>query len=183
MQIVGRSEDYTSTDPALNPPIVEGQKNPMRRDTVQVPSMHSITLRVIADNPGAWLFHCTSLPSHWVKKVAHVLLTLLMLMQTGHIEWHLQAGLAVTFIEAPLQLQERAKSTFPQFIADQCTSQGIPISGNAAGHQDPFDLTGLPSGPYPQNNGWHGKGIGAMFGYVPLFSMFWCFPFDTREAD
>jgi len=63
MQIVGRSEDYTSTDPALNPPIVEGQKNPMRRDTVQVPSMHSVTLRVIADNPGIWFFHCLSLPS------------------------------------------------------------------------------------------------------------------------
>lgn len=68
MQIVGRSEDYTSSDPTLNPPIVEGQKNPMRRDTVQVPSMHSITLRVIADNPGVWLFHCTSLPSNQVQK-------------------------------------------------------------------------------------------------------------------
>ena len=67
MQIVGRSEDYTSTDPALNPPIVEGQKNPMRRDTVQVPSMHSATLRVIADNPGVWFFHCSSPLSNCAK--------------------------------------------------------------------------------------------------------------------
>lgn len=60
MQLVGRAEDYTSDDPALNPPLVEGQANPMRRDTVQVPSMNSVTLRVIADNPGVWFFHCTS---------------------------------------------------------------------------------------------------------------------------
>jgi len=92
-------------------------------------------------------------------------------MQTGHIEWHLQAGLAMTFIEAALQIQERAKGVFPQFITDQCTAQGIPVSGNAAGHSDPFDLTGLPSGPYPQNNGWHGKGIAAMFGCVAIFSI------------
>ena len=62
MQLVSRSEDYTSDDPALNPPLVEGQANPMRRDTVQVPSMHSVTLRVIADNPGVWIFHCTLSP-------------------------------------------------------------------------------------------------------------------------
>jgi iron transport multicopper oxidase len=56
--IAGRSENYTSDDPSLNPPIVEGQQNPMRRDTIQVPSMNSATLRIIADNPGAWMFHC-----------------------------------------------------------------------------------------------------------------------------
>lgn len=56
--LVGRSEDYTSDDPALNPPIVEGQANPVRRDTVQIPSMHSATMRIVADNPGVWLFHC-----------------------------------------------------------------------------------------------------------------------------
>lgn len=60
MQLVGRSEDYTSTNTTLNPPLVEGQANPMRRDTVQVPSMSSVTLRVVADNPGAWFFHCMS---------------------------------------------------------------------------------------------------------------------------
>jgi hypothetical protein len=57
--IVGRSEDYTSTDPALNPPIVEGRPNPIRRDTVQIGGS-SATLRIVADNPGLWLFHCKS---------------------------------------------------------------------------------------------------------------------------
>ncbi len=56
--IVGRSDDYTSDDPILNPPIQEGQVNPIRRDTVHVPSGGSATLRVIADNPGAWFLHC-----------------------------------------------------------------------------------------------------------------------------
>jgi Multicopper oxidase len=57
-QIVGRSQDYTSSDPTLNPPIVEGQGNPMRRDTVMIPSKSSATLRVVANNPGAWFMHC-----------------------------------------------------------------------------------------------------------------------------
>jgi iron transport multicopper oxidase len=60
VQIVGRAQDYTSDDPALNPPVVEGQANPIRRDTVQIPSGESATLRVVADNPGVWFLHCTS---------------------------------------------------------------------------------------------------------------------------
>jgi iron transport multicopper oxidase len=43
----------------MNPPTIEGQLNPIRRDTVQIPAMGAVTLRVIADNPGVWLFHCT----------------------------------------------------------------------------------------------------------------------------
>jgi iron transport multicopper oxidase len=62
MQIVNRAQDYTSDDPTLNPPVVEGQTNPMRRDTVQVPSGESVSLRIVADNPGAWLLHCVYLP-------------------------------------------------------------------------------------------------------------------------
>jgi len=57
-QIVNRGEDYTSKDPKLNPPLQEGQANPIRRDTIQLLSMQSATLRFVADNPGAWLFHC-----------------------------------------------------------------------------------------------------------------------------
>ncbi|KAI0790435.1 Fet3 protein [Abortiporus biennis] len=140
MQLVNRAEDYTSDDPTLNPPLVEGQANPMRRDTVQVPSMNSVTLRVVADNPGVWFFHC-------------------------HIEWHLEAGLAITFIEAPSLAQERA--SIPQFVYDQCDALGIPTSGNAAAHvDDPLNLQGLPLGPFPQVLGWHSRGIGAMAGCV-----------------
>ena len=65
-QIVNRGDDYTSNDTTLNPPLKEGQTNPIRRDTIQLLSMHSATLRFVADNPGAWLFHC-------------------------HIDWHLSS--------------------------------------------------------------------------------------------
>lgn len=61
VQIVNRAEDYTSSDPTLNPPIVEGQANPIRRDTIGVPGGSSVALRVMADNPGAWIFHCAYL--------------------------------------------------------------------------------------------------------------------------
>ncbi|KAN0107686.1 Fet3 protein [Russula decolorans] len=143
MQIVNRAQDYTSDNSTLNPPIVEGQANPMRRDTVQVPQGSSVALRMVADNPGAWMLHC-------------------------HIEWHLEAGLAVTFIEAPLQMQQRAQTVEapPSTIAQQCLAQDLPASGNAAGHASITDLSGLPTGPSLQNNGWHTKGILAMTGCV-----------------
>ena len=57
-------------------------------------------------------------------------------------------------------------SDSPPFVTSQYAAQSIPISGNATGHTDPFDLTGLPVGPFPQNNGWHSRGIGAMAGCV-----------------
>ncbi|KAF8838947.1 Fet3 protein [Paxillus ammoniavirescens] len=140
-QIVNRAEQYDSTDPSLNPPLVEGQANPMRRDTVMIPGGGSATLRIVADNPGAWLLHC-------------------------HIEWHLESGLAVQFIEAPLQAQERAVGQVPSFMYEQCATLGVPDSGNAAGHASATDLAGLPLGPYQQKLGWLPKGILAMTGCV-----------------
>ncbi|KAG5638015.1 hypothetical protein H0H81_002283 [Sphagnurus paluster] len=138
-QIVGRSTNYTSDDPAENPPIVEGQANPIRRDTIQIPSMHSATLRIVADNPGVWFLHC-------------------------HIEWHLEVGLAVQLVEAPLIAQQR--NSPPQIMLDHCAALGKPFSGNAAGHASTTDLSGLKLGPYEQILGWRPKGIGAMFGCV-----------------
>ena len=140
-QIVQRSTDYTSDDPTINPPVNESQTNPIRRDTVQVPAGEGVTLRVVADNPGAWIFHC-------------------------HIEWHLEAGLAVTFIEAPLEAQ--ARNAIPQFMYDQCAALGMPTAGNAAGHpaSDLLDLSGWQLGPFQQILGWRPKGIGAMAGCV-----------------
>ena len=57
--IVNRSQNYTSSDPTINPPLQEGQANPIRRDTVQVPPLNSVTLRIVSDNPGVWFLHCT----------------------------------------------------------------------------------------------------------------------------
>jgi iron transport multicopper oxidase len=155
-QIVGRSEDYSSDDPALNPPIVEGQENPMRRDTIMIPPMGSATLRIIADNPGAWFFHCKCLHAYCGS----------LLKITGHIEWHLESGLAVQIIEAPLLAQQR--NAVPQLMYDNCKVLNRPFSGNAAGFASAADLDGLPLGPYMQRLGWHAKGIGAMFAYASL---------------
>ncbi|KAG8735837.1 laccase [Ceratobasidium sp. 414] len=51
--------------------------NPPRRDVVRV-STTGVVLRFRTDNPGPWFVHC-------------------------HIDWHLEAGLAVVFAEAPDQ--------------------------------------------------------------------------------
>lgn len=56
--IVGRSLNFS--DPELDSPVVEGQANPIRRDVFQIPPGQSITLRVVADNPGSWFLHCKS---------------------------------------------------------------------------------------------------------------------------
>jgi iron transport multicopper oxidase len=74
----------------------------------------------------------------------------------------------VTFVEAPLEMQQRAKTIQapPAALAQQCLAQNLPASGNAAGHASATDLSGLPTGPFLQNNGWHTKGILAMTGCV-----------------
>lgn len=138
--MVGRAEDYTSSDPILNPPIARGQLNPMRRDTFDVPAGGSLTLRIVADNPGAWIMHC-------------------------HIEWHLEAGLAIQLIEAPLVAQERGM-VIPQVMHDHCQALGRPSRGNAAGHNSTTDLSGWPLGPYPTKKARRCLRIGACVGYV-----------------
>ncbi|QRV79485.1 Multicopper oxidase [Ceratobasidium sp. AG-Ba] len=136
--IMHKSDDVTSDDPTINPPYNPNQSNPIWRDTVQIPSGGSVTLRWQADNPGAWLFHCKS--------------------------EHLEAGLAWIFLEAPNLVQQWTKP--PQYYYDHCKMLGVPISGNAAGHNSTTDLSGLTIGPFPQKLGWNAKGIGAMTGCV-----------------
>ncbi|CAF4985881.1 unnamed protein product [Rotaria sp. Silwood1] len=51
----------------------------IKRDVVSVPASGWAKIRFVADNPGAWMFHC-------------------------HIEWHMAAGLMLTFIVSPTQL-------------------------------------------------------------------------------
>jgi len=81
---------------------------------------------------------------------------------SGHIEWHLQSGLALQLIEAPLRAQTAAAITFPPILNSHCAALNIPYTGNAAGHNSTTDLTGLHVGPFPQVLGWKPKGIVAM---------------------
>ncbi|KUJ17470.1 uncharacterized protein LY89DRAFT_584830 [Mollisia scopiformis] len=93
---------------------------PMRRDTVVVYPGVGVTLRFIANNPGVWLFHC-------------------------HTEFHVEAGMTATFIEAPDVMVAR-KPYIPNSHKTACDSQNIPRSGNAAGNSaDWTDTTGAPT--------------------------------------
>ncbi|KAI9023003.1 multicopper oxidase-domain-containing protein [Phycomyces nitens] len=108
--------------------------NPTTRDTVLVPAESFTIIRFRADNPGVWIFHC-------------------------HIEWHLETGLAVTFIEAPTVMQERM--TLPDAFLEVCTAGGHPATGNAAGKQG-LDLKGAPGGITLIPDGFTAKGKGAL---------------------
>ncbi|KAF9978201.1 hypothetical protein BGZ73_003382 [Actinomortierella ambigua] len=131
-QIIGRRD--SAYDPATSEPFPETSPNPSRRDTVLIPSEGAISIRFKADNPGVWLFHC-------------------------HIEWHLEAGLAMTFIEAPEVLPSLLKIDPSHY--DSCKALGIPYSGNAAGKEG-LDLDGANLGPNPLPGTFTTKGVVAL---------------------
>ncbi|KAF9155690.1 hypothetical protein BG015_008921 [Linnemannia schmuckeri] len=132
-QIVGRSTGkYTAADGPY--PGYINTTNPSRRDTVLVPSEENVAIRFKANNPGVWLFHC-------------------------HIEWHLQAGLATTIIEAP-EVMPSVLKIDPTHI-EHCKALGIPYRGNAAGNEG-LNLDGANLGPDPLPGTFTAKGIVAL---------------------
>ena len=90
-------------------------KTPIRRDSWVLAAAGYTVIRFVANNPGVWIIHC-------------------------HMEWHVDAGLTATLIEAPTQLQAQ---TFPPAMAQICKDQQLGVTGNAAGNvDDPYDLDG-----------------------------------------
>ncbi|KAI7904666.1 Cupredoxin [Cokeromyces recurvatus] len=83
--------------------------NPTYRDTIGVPSQGYVVLRFRTNNPGVWFFHC-------------------------HVDWHVPAGLALTFITAPSEARKRMMP-LPQPLIDICHASGLPAEGNAEGKQ------------------------------------------------
>ncbi|CAO3681147.1 unnamed protein product [Rhizopus stolonifer] len=134
-QMVGRGDGVYSGNTSEATWYLE---NPARRDTISVPAESFVIIRFRADNPGAWFFHC-------------------------HIEWHLESGLAATFVEAPDVAQQRM--TLPESFKDTCTASGMNWNGNAAGNQG-LDLDGVPNGIYLIYDGFTAKGKGAMAGCI-----------------
>jgi len=55
--------------------------NPLRRDTITIPSFGWTVVRFINDNPGMWTLHC-------------------------HIDWHMEAGLLMQFESLPEQIKK-----------------------------------------------------------------------------
>ncbi|EPS32652.1 hypothetical protein PDE_07612 [Penicillium oxalicum 114-2] len=138
--------DYADGDPLVYDPNnhTEFPKYPARRDTFVLPPQGYFVIRFVADNPGVWLFHC-------------------------HIDWHLEQGLGMTFIEAPVQMQER--TTIPQNHYDVCRAAGVAWEGNAAGNtQDFLDLSGQNKQKGWLPAGFTAKGIVALvFSCVSAF--------------
>jgi hypothetical protein len=71
--------------------------NPLRRDTASVEGYGWILLRVVADNPGQWAFHC-------------------------HVSWHVEAGLLMQLLTNTDGL---ADITIPRTNRDLCAADGI----------------------------------------------------------
>ncbi|KAJ2004923.1 ferroxidase fet3 [Coemansia thaxteri] len=81
--------------------------SPLMRDTLMVYIGEYAVVRFRADNPGSWLFHC-------------------------HLGVHMAQGMALVFVSAPQQMRETL--VVPQSVLDQCSVQGIPVSGNVVGN-------------------------------------------------
>ncbi|GAB7353653.1 hypothetical protein MBLNU459_g4062t1 [Dothideomycetes sp. NU459] len=72
-------------------------RNPLRRDTASVEAFGWLLLRFVADNPGAWAFHC-------------------------HISWHTEAGLLMQFLT---RTDELAGMRIPEANGDLCMAEGL----------------------------------------------------------
>ncbi|KAF2841516.1 multicopper oxidase [Patellaria atrata CBS 101060] len=105
------------------------RRGPMRRDTVDVPPNGWVVIRFKAERPGIWLFHC-------------------------HIEFHVEAGMTTTFIEAPELLQTISHPKIPDDHIQVCKLQNRPTEGNCAGKkgQDVLDTRECEEGP--KEAGW-----------------------------
>ncbi|KAG0051271.1 hypothetical protein BGZ83_003905 [Gryganskiella cystojenkinii] len=66
--------------------------NPLRRDTITIPSYGWTVVRFVNDNPGLWTLHC-------------------------HIDWHMEAGLLIQFQSLPEQIK---KFQIPSEITAMC---------------------------------------------------------------
>ncbi|KAF9574135.1 ferroxidase fet3 [Mortierella alpina] len=132
-QVVGRTTDGLYDAAAGGYPYFE-TVNPLRRDTVVVPAQTSVAIRFRATNPGVWFFHC-------------------------HIEWHLEAGLAMTLIEGP-EVMPNVLSVDPKHY-EHCRALGLPYQGNAAGNAG-LDMTGQNVGTRLLEQVWTAKGIVAL---------------------
>ncbi|KAJ6007908.1 ferro-O2-oxidoreductase [Penicillium herquei] len=109
---------------------------PARRDTLVLPPGGYFVIRFVADNPGVWFFHC-------------------------HIDWHLAQGLAMTFVEAPMVLQERL--TVPDDHWEVCRAASVPDVGNAAANTvDYLDLKAQNTQPAWLPAGFTARGIIAL---------------------
>jgi iron transport multicopper oxidase len=95
---------------------------PANRDVFMVEKYSYTVIRFKSGNPGIWMLHC-------------------------HIEWHIEAGLVMTLVEDPIQLQQQ-NLTIPTNMLAACAAQGIPTVGNAGGNSvNWYDMKNAPIHP------------------------------------
>ena len=114
----------------------------------------------MADNPGAWVFHCHI---EWVRLHSLRRGRKLIILPFVFVQ-HFESGLAVVFIEAPAEAQKSL--TIPPVMLEHCAMLNIPSTGNAVGKNSTTDLAGVIIGPFPQIHGWLPKAIGALAGTI-----------------
>ncbi|SGZ52816.1 CIC11C00000002709 [Sungouiella intermedia] len=168
-QVISRSE---GTEDESNPQIYDEKnpdhtrfpEHPMVRDTVMVNANGFIVLRFKAENPGVWFFHC-------------------------HVDWHLEQGLAITLVEAPLEIQRDQKPVDVSHLA-VCAANSIPTKGNAAGRAgvsdaDWLDLTGENLQVKPLPEGFTTKGYVAMLACAAaaLYGIFSIYQYGMEDIN
>lgn len=121
-QVISRSlgsedDDEPEVYDPSNPDHTNFPSYPMVRDTVHANPNGFIVLRFKADNPGVWFFHC-------------------------HVDWHLEQGLAITLVEAPLEIQSEQARTEASHL-EACAYHLIATKGNAAGNYGQSELAWL----------------------------------------
>lgn len=85
----------------------------------------------------------------------------MLILTPGHIDWHMQQGLAATFIEAPLEMQKTLSVPDDHYAA--CKAAGVPYAGNAAANtKDVLDLSGQNKPARPVPAGFTARGIVAL---------------------
>lgn len=138
-QVIERGPDYGDSDdpiPYNESAPYEMPEYPMVRDTLYVRPYSYFVIRVRADNPGVWFFHC-------------------------HIEWHLLQGLAMVLVEDPEGIRA-GEMDFTDTYKSTCSACG-GLTGNAANNSVNFyNLEGenVQVGPLP--DGFTARGIVAL---------------------
>lgn len=164
-QVVKRSEAGEDDEPIEYDPSKEDSSKfpefPLMRDTVLVNPNGYIILRFKASNPGVWFFHC-------------------------HLDWHLEQGLAITFIEAPVEIQAQV---IPEGHYELCLATNTSTIGNAAGNYGDskeawFDLTGEPLQPQPLPEGFTTKGYiaFAVCTIIAIHGLFTIFKYGMEDV-
>lgn len=164
-QVISRSEEGEDDDNPIiydpkNPDHTKYPEFPMERDTLLVNPNGFIVIRFKADNPGVWYFHC-------------------------HVDWHLEQGLAITLIEAPLDIQSQS---VPENHYNSCKAANVAFEGNAAGNsgddkQSWFNLEGenLQFPPLPEGFTLKGYIAFAICTIVALYGLFTIYKYGMQD--